>query len=250
MATSGAFLSTMSTPGGATMSWNGWASVERRQFSGDADGARTDFVLGYDTFIGGGDTIAGVFLAHEQFELDDGLVDVSASGLSVGPYFATRLGDIVIDGHLGYGRPSYDFGTTDYEAERLFGGAAVRGSLPVGTLTVTPFASVATWRESHPSAVIRGTRQAARDIGATSARLGARVDFGDLGGIAPYVSAAAAFSRVDDGLGGDESFSSGRYGAGFATTAGPGTLSLDIDAGEEVEGIDDLGIRVNYVFSF
>ncbi|WP_185020777.1 hypothetical protein [Histidinibacterium lentulum] len=250
MAESGAFLSTMSTPGGATMSWNGWASVEARQFSGNAEGARTDFVLGYDTFVGGSDTIAGFFVAHEQFDLDDGIVDVSARGFSFGPYVATRVGAVVIDGHLGYGRPEYDFGATDYEAERLFGGAAVRGSLPVGAVTLTPFASVATWRESHPSAVIRGTRQAARDISATSARLGTRVDFGDLGGIAPYVSAAAAFSRVDDGLGNDESWTSGRYGAGFSTTGGPGTLSLDIDAGEEIEGIDDLGVRLNYVFSF
>jgi hypothetical protein len=250
IATSGAFLSTMSTPGGATLAWNGWASVEQRQFSGDADGARTDFVLGYDTFIGGSDTIAGVFLAHERFDLDDGIVEVSARGLSFGPYVAMRLGGVVLDGHLGYGRPQYEVGATDYEAERLFAGAGVRGTMPLGALSVTPFASLATWREAHPEAVIAGTRQAARDISATSARLGARVDFGDLGGIAPYISAAAAFSRVDDGLGGDEEFTSGRYGAGFATTGGPGTLSLDIDAGEDIEGIDDLGVRVNYVYTF
>lgn len=238
----GLFLSTRDSGSGLI----GWAAAQGRWFDGDVDGTSRELTFGMD-FEAGRNTRLGLFLSAGRADLDISGVSVDSTSFSFGPYFKTSLSDrYTLTGYALWARPDYSVGTTSYEAERRAAGLTANADYTWGSTDIRSFVGVSAFSEDHPAA----GALAARDVTSVTGSLGTRATFQTGTALAPYVSLGAEFTRFDDGLGGESSFTSPRIGTGFDYDTGAGNLSLDLDGGRILEDTRDLRLRMNYNLNF
>ncbi|SMX39182.1 autotransporter domain-containing protein [Maliponia aquimaris] len=238
---SGLFFSTLGTDSGLT----GWASWQGHAFSGAIDGRQQELTLGMD-FAVGVDTRLGLFLSAGRSDFDLA-VDVSSTAVSFGPYFTTQFGEhYSVTGYALFARPGYDVGGITYDAERRAAGLTANADYMWGNVGLRFFIGVTGVKEAHPAA----GGLAARDISLMTGSIGTRATLETGGAVTPYLSIGADYSRLDDGLGGEETQLGPRLGTGFTYDAGAGALSLDLDGGQLLKDTRDLKLRLNYNLNF
>lgn len=234
-------FSTRSTDTGIT----GWAALQGRYFDGAIDGRLHELTLGMDFEVGAA-TRLGFFVSAGRSDFDLA-VDVSSDAVSFGPYFKTRFGEhYSLTGYALFARPDYDVGGISYEAERRAAGLTVNADYMWGNVGIRSSLGVTGLTEDHPAA----GGLAAREISILTGSIGTRATFDTGRALTPYLSIGADYSRVDDGLGKEETQLGPRLGTGFTYDAGAGRLSLDLDGGRLLKDTRDLQLRLNYNLNF
>ena len=105
--------------------------------------------------------------------------------------------------------------------------------------------------EKLPAYTVGNTAFAARTVKQLTANVALRMDFTPTaGGVMPYLTVGADFNSFDDGLGNNSDYVSPRVAAGFSVDSGSGTLSVDVDGGEILDGTTDIGVSVLYRMNF
>ncbi|MGP6087732.1 autotransporter domain-containing protein [Antarctobacter jejuensis] len=224
----------------------GWAALQGGWYDGDVDGTSRELTFGMD-FEVGADTRLGLFLSAGRADLRVNGVDVDSEAISFGPYFKTRFGDrYTLTGYALWARPDYNVGSLSYQAERRAAGLNANADYTWGSANIRSFIGVSGFSEDHPAA----GGLAARDISSVTGAIGTRATFQTGTALAPYVSVGADFTRFDDGLGSETSYTSPRLGTGFSYDTGRGNLSLDLDGGRVLEDTRDLRLRMKYNLNF
>jgi hypothetical protein len=223
-----------------------WAAYSYRNLSGDVDGHVTDLTFGIQTEIRP-DFLIGAMLDIGKLDIQTATDGIEADSIVAGPYFATKLrGGATLSGYLAYGRPDYTYdGGGSADATRLIWGLDLAMEQNWNGWDLTPFVSLSGFRED----IGAGGGLAARDVSQVQASVGTRIDFAPSGPIRPYASVALEAQKFDDGTTTSDNLSA-RLGAGFSMDAGPGTLSVDFDAGEIADGVRDAGLSVRYGYVF
>jgi hypothetical protein len=116
----------------------------------------------------------------------------------------------------------------------------------IGNTEIRSFVGLSGFEEDHPAAGLL----AARDISSFTGSIGTRASFNAGSAFRPFVSLGFDFMRFDDGINGTISHNTPRVGAGFAYDAPMGTLDVDVNGGEILQGTDDIEVRINYNLSF
>lgn len=238
----GLFFSTS----GADGVYSGWLSFQGRNYSGTIDGDSYEFTLGTDMDLGSGRKI-GFFLSMGETDLVVGGTAVDSDAVSFGPYVKLDFGDrYSLTGYALFAKPNYTVGGTSYEADRRAIGVTVNADYLIGNTEIRSFVGLSGFEEDHPAAGLL----AARDISSFTGSIGTRASFNAGSAFRPFVSLGFDFMRFDDGINGTISHNTPRVGAGFAYDAPMGTLDVDVNGGEILQGTDDIEVRINYNLSF
>lgn len=238
----GLFFSTS----GADGVYTGWVSFQGRNYSGTIDGESYEFTLGTDMDLGAGRKI-GFFLSVGETDLVIGGTAVDSDAVSFGPYVKMDFGDrYSLTGYALFAQPNYTVGGTSYEADRRALGVTVNADYQIGNTEISSYVGLSGFKEDHPAAGLL----AARDISSVTGSIGTRASFNPGSAFRPFVSLGFDFMRFDDGINGTFSHNTPRIGAGFAYDAPMGTLDVDVNGGEILQGTDDIEVRINYNLSF
>lgn len=231
---------------GADGVYNGWASLQARNYSGVMDGESYEFTLGADMDLGAGRKV-GLFLSVGRTDLVIGGTVVESDAVSFGPYVKMDFGErYSLTGYALFAQPDYTVGATSYRADRRALGVTVNAEYVIGNAEITSFIGLSGFQEDHPAAGVL----VARDIESVTGSIGTRATFNPGSAFKPFVSLGFDFMRFDDGINGMIAHNTPRLGAGFSYDAPMGTLDVDVNGGEILQGTDDVEVRINYNLSF
>ncbi len=225
--------------GDAATGWRVWGYADLRRFSEDATGQSFGATFGADRDLG--NLRAGVLMSYDTTTLDLGGGDERVTSLAVGPYVAGDAGPLSYDAFVTLSRPQYELIGGDETGKRVTYGLRGATAFETSIGTVSPFLSVTGAHEEVGGDTLNSVYQAA----------GVRVDFAAQMGFDPYLSLAYTNNRIQSALTGTTEHQSMRYGLGFTHALENGaTLGVDLDAGEAIEGIRDVGLRLSYTMEF
>ena len=225
--------------GDGASGWRTWAFTDFRRYSEAATGSSVAVTLGVDHDFGA--ARAGVLLSYDRTTLDAGGGDESVKALAIGPYITGGNDRMTYDAFVTYARPEYDLVSGSGTGERLAYGLAGEGLFDLGATQLAPFVTVNGAIEEFSGETLRTQSLAA----------GLRVNFGSIGAIDPYVSLAYQKTMQDSSISGLTEHSAPRYGMGFEAEMAHGAIiGLDIDAGESLENLRDIGLRLSYTLEF
>jgi len=243
------FLTTASTSNMAGRSdMNAWMSIKTRGYTGGYGGAAYDFVGGVDYLVNA-DTLVGALIGLGQINVNDGTTQSSAISFAVGPYFAHRVNNGVLNGFLTYAQPRYTTTSGKFTSARTALGLTMTGMSFSGHQNISPYFDLRAFTEEQPAYGI----VAANSIRSLRATFGAIISAKrplpntDL---TPYVKVAADLKTTTTTAAGTDSFAFGRLGFGLTGPLAGGNLVLDVDIGKVRSDTYDAGIRANWTIHF
>jgi len=227
------------TQGDAASGWRAWGFTDFRNYSENATGRSFGLAVGADRDVGA--ARMGVLLAYDVTTLDQGGGDESVRSMAIGPYVSGDAGSFSYDAFVTYSRPEYDLSGGAVTGKRLTYGLRGETAFDVSFGSVQPYLSINGSNEDLDGDTLTSISQSA----------GVRVDFTTFGEALPYISVAYTNNRTDSELTGSTEHQSLRYGFGISQMLDNGaTLGLDVDSGEAIEGIRDVGLRISYSMQF
>jgi hypothetical protein len=219
--------------------WRVWGFTDFRRYSDAADGSSAGVTIGVDRALG--DARVGALLSYDATTLDSGSGDETVNTLAIGPYISGTTSSFNYDAFVTYAKPEYSLTGGDLTGERISYGFTGEGSFDVGQTAIAPFFSL-----SGATEELDGDTLTTRKVSA-----GVRVDFGQIAGIDPYVSLAYEGTRQESALTGKTDHEAPRVGFGFTTDLASGAIvGVNVDAGENVEDLRDVGLNVSYSMTF
>jgi hypothetical protein len=219
--------------------WRAWGYSEFRQFSNLAEGGSMGVTVGADR--GFGPLRAGVLLSYDKTTLDTGLGDESVQNVAFGPYITGSAANFNYDAFVTMSRPRYDLIGDDLTGKRVSYGLAGEGSFEVGMAVLYPNLRLGGATEDLDGETLKSNQLAA----------GLRVELAQVEGVQPYLSIAYEGTRLDGGITGKTEHGAPRFGLGFSYQTEYGAaLGLDIDGGETIEDLRDVGVRLSYSYSY
>ena len=173
---------------------------------------------------------------------------------AVGLYFGLPLAaNLLLNGHVGYAAPRYNFGGPDVASDRVMAALQLSGSWQVAAVLLTSGVSVSGYDEVIP-AHSDGSGTIARDASqywtaSANVRATATAPIGP-SGLTPYLDASLGRAQVSSSLSGDASFSIGRMAIGVLGTIGAGTLSAEIGSGQVLKDMRATQVSMEYALRF
>ncbi len=233
-----------------------WGTLSFRGYSADSeagDGRSADLVFGIDRALTDR-LLAGAFVAHGRGRFGPEADETDVTATVGGVYGAVRFGPaLTLDGYLGGGTARYDLDGADIDADRRIAGLSLSGTREFRAGILTPTLALRAARDDLPRTETDSASFAAQRIETVTASLGARFDWAGVlpgTGLHPWLSVGLDHGRVDPGRGDRSDFTAPRLGLGLAGRVGPGTLSVDLDAGKVASDVRDAGLALSYRLAF
>lgn len=199
------------------------------------------------------DLVIGIMGQIDSARSEDGDATLSGTGALVGPYAAARLGGLIVDGRLLWGRSENEISplgtyTDSFSTERFLATLALSGEMAVGEATLIPVLDYGYLEERQESYVDSNSNPVAAQtirLGELSAGLDWRVPLdadgatqltGGLSGTRTLEGAADPRGRLDLGL---------RHAAGNGVNIDIGGFYDGIGADRETRG---LSLHIDWAF--
>lgn len=250
------FMSSQGLPNNQPMfgaaEWSAWASLEYRGFGGAGDGNSLDFVAGLGNRVNN-DLIIGGLIAYEDMHITINGVRVDTTSPAIGVYMARRFGDdLRFNAAYSIGRPEYRFRGVSFDAIRHMISMSLRGSHAIDNIEFKPFTTLTGFSEDQSSYVGPSGAVAAAKIEAVTISLGSQLTPVNryANGVLPYLSFAADFNHRESSATGNDAMWSPRLGLGMNMALQRGNLTVDLDAGELLDNVDDYGVKIAYEWNF
>lgn len=250
------FMSSQGLPNNQPMfgaaDWSAWASLEYRGFGGAGDGNSLDFVAGLGNRVNN-DLIIGGLIAYEDMHMTVNGVRVDTTAPAIGVYMARRFGDdLRFNAAYSIGRPEYRFRGVSFDATRHMISMSLRGSQAIDNISFKPFTTLTGFSEDQSSYVGPSGAVAAAKIEAVTISLGSQLTPVNryANGVLPYLSFAADFNHRESSATGNDALWSPRIGLGMDMAFNRGNLTVDLDAGELLDNVDDYGVKIAYEWNF
>lgn len=231
---------------GGGQDFQAWFTVAGVGTSGGLDAQGGDVLFGVDHLVDGA-ALLGLYGSYAWLNTGVDHARSPALGLYFGLPFASGL---LLDGHLGYAAPRYDFAGSRVTSDRLMAALQVSGRWQMGAVVLTPGASVAGYDEVIPKYGAGVARETTRYwSGSASLRAEAAAPMGGTG-LMPYIEASVGKAKLVSNLTGVASFDVGRVAIGVAGMAGPGSLSAEVSTGDVFQDVRSMQVSVGYAWSF
>ena len=240
---------TLSSMGGSGAEVQLWTSLAGIGTAGGLSAEGGGVLFGIDR-ITGGNALLGLYGSYAWLNADAGHVRSPALGLYFGVPFA---GGLLLDGHLGFAQPRYDFGGDDFSTKRTMAALKLSGQWQMGAVLLTPGLGIEGYAEAipaHGAGVAAVSPEAARYwSAAASLRVDSVAPLGSTG-LKPYLEASLGRARLGSNLVEWSEFDVGRVAFGVAGTVGPGALSVEVSTGDVLEDVRATRVSVGYGWRF
>ena len=217
---------TLSTSGAARQGqW--WTTTSLLDLAGRANGDGGSLTLGYDTVTGRG-VLVGFYLGHDWLHLG-GEDPAKARSSVVGAYFGMPLASsFLLDGHLGFGRPEFEFADITVRSDRIMGALGLSGAWETPSVILSPSLRVSGYQEDLPAYSEGGVPRGAETLRYWALAAGLRVAgasaIGNTG-LVPYGEVSLARAVTRSSLDGDQWFNAPRAAVGLAGGLGVGSFA-------------------------
>lgn len=243
----------MMSSSGANPGWNWWAGSSGLQLWGSDDGSSGNLTAGADKRISS-NTIAGFYVAYDWTKLVEGEVNSTAKSPALGAYVGATLFDgFILDAHLGFARPEYAVGSSDFSGTRMIGSVGLSGAWEMSALTISPGIRLNGYNEAVP-AHTEGSANFDADrkqfwSAETTIRLSGNTEL-RIAGIRPYLELSAGRAGLRSNAAGEETFGTTSGALGLAATFGTGTFSFELAGGDVLADTHSGRVTVNYAVRF
>lgn len=243
----------MMSSAGVNPGWNWWAGSTGLQLWGSDDGSSGNLTAGADTRINS-NTIVGFYVAYDWTKLVEGEVNSTATSSALGAYIgATLFDDFILDAHLGFAKPEYAVGSSDFSGNRMIGSVGLSGAWEFSALTISPGIRLNGYSEAVP-AHAEGSANFDADrkqfwSAETTIRLSGNTELG-IAGIMPYLELSAGRAGLRSNAAGEEMFGTNSVTLGFAATLGVGAFSFELGGGDVLADTHSERITASYVAKF